>query len=212
MQFRAIQQKLAAQQQGDDLAGLLSDEEFAENLSDEEITDHITTSEAQAAIRDTHGRGASKWLAANAGIAQRTARRWLGSSPPAARRDQITALGARNATPATRRAAAARADTSTRTAVADRILPSSRRAAATLRGTQGRVSPGRTSVSYDGEPEGDRNIWTVDIDIQPVIDNLEADNSDAAADAFQDEILEAYGAGLSENLEISDFDPSLEIY
>lgn len=206
MRFDELVDDLAAHCHGEQLAHLLSDEELAEQITDDQLAEWLTVDAAQELIRDSHGRHASRWLAEAADIAPRTARRWLGPTPPRARHDTITAL-ALTTLPQHRRPtlAADLTPTDVRTAIADLLIPHDLRAADVLRGATGRVDVGKIEVLYDGLPEGYRNIGVVHIDFSQVITALTNHDLATAAGALSDAILDAYGPDLSEVLDIDDF-------
>lgn len=149
----------------------------------------ITVRQAQSILRSVHGRGASGWVADNAGISQRTARRWLSSTPPRARTGAIRDLALQS-------------------------VGAYGIAAAILRGVAeagGVISIGKVDVAYDDQDEGSRSIGdlTVDAwmaeDLEAAASALEAGDLAGAADAFSDAILGGYEHGLEDTLTITDY-------
>ncbi|MDT8916222.1 hypothetical protein [Amycolatopsis sp. PS_44_ISF1] len=137
---------------------------------------------AQAAIRTVHGKHASRWLAAQAGISPRTARRWLSSAAPTGRTRAILD-------------AAATAGGATGLA-AQRLR------------TAETIDVGTVAVSYDGDDEGNRRVGeiTVEGDVANYLittaRDLEAHNLEGAADAFSNAIMSGYDPGLEDTLQV----------
>jgi hypothetical protein len=140
-----------------------------------------TVPHAQAAIRAEHGKRAARWLAGQAGISRRTARRWLSSAFPASRAAQI--IGAAS----TLGLAAQRFRTATA------------------------IDVGTVSVDYDDDNQGNRRIGENDVDdemagyLHSAANDLENGNLEAAAEAFSNAIVNGYESGLEETLTISDY-------
>nr|WP_012476924.1 hypothetical protein [Streptomyces sp. 44030]ABC67356.1 putative DNA-binding protein [Streptomyces sp. 44030] len=145
------------------------------NFSDivTDLAQRAKIEDAQRAIRVAHGTGASRWVAEEAGISARTARRWLGSSPPAARAAVISALAARLIV-----------------------------AAQVMRRSTGTVNVGTVSVSYDEDDQGSRYIGEVEIDLDPIAGALEEQEEGYAGELFSTAVMEAYQPGLSDVLDI----------
>jgi hypothetical protein len=141
----------------------------------------VNVRHAQAAIRAAYGKSATRWIAEQAGVSQRTARRWMSSAPPAGRTGVIVALVPREA------------------ATAQRI----RHAAG--------ISVGTVAVSYDERDEGSRFIGDLDVDtymaseLDAAADALEEGNWDAAADAFSNAVIAGYADGLQDTLSVWDY-------
>ncbi|WP_199443450.1 hypothetical protein [Umezawaea beigongshangensis] len=141
--------------------------------------------DAQAAIRAVHGAGATRWVAEQAGIAARTARRWMSVTPPAARRQAVVDL-------------------------ALRWLPN-HVAAGVLRGAGGTVEVGTVRVAYDGADQGLRTVGEVDVDLVPVADALESGDVEHAEQALSDTVMEGYEPGLSDTLQVTDYVDGLTV-
>lgn len=139
--------------------------------------------QAQAAIRALHGKSASRWVADEAGVSPRTARRWLSATPPAGRVAAIIALA-----------------------------PTYQAAAQVLRASDGTVSAGSVEVAYDEEYEGGRFIGDVNIDVGPIADALENGSIEFAEAAFSAAVLEEYGPGLGETLTIDNYGDDLDVH
>lgn len=149
----------------------------------------ISVREAQSILRQQLGAGASRWVADEAGIAPRTARRWLSSSAPRARHGAIIEL-------------------------ALNVVGTQGAAAARLRGlaaTGGRITVGTVPVAYGDRDEGDRAIGTVVVDQWMVDDLLAAANAldlgdlAAAAEAFSDVVMAGYSHGLEDTLTVAEW-------
>jgi hypothetical protein len=142
---------------------------------------------AQEAIRAEHGKGASRWLAQEAGISQRTARRWLSTSLPRSRTDVVARL-------------------------ANRLHIAARR----LRAAES-VDFGAVAVVYDGQHEGTRHIGPVAVDdalardLGTVAGYLETGSLAAAADAMSGAALAAYSPGLEDTLAVEEYDHGIDI-
>jgi hypothetical protein len=158
-------------------------------------------SQAQAIIRAVHSRHASAWLADEADISRRTARRWLSSQAPRSRGPAI--IAAARAVIASNGAAAIRA-----------VLTPDGFVAAIIRAliaAGGSITVGRVEVAYDGQDEGDRMIGSVDVDewmagdLAAAADALDAGDLQGAADAFSDAIIGGYDHGLEDTLSITDY-------
>lgn len=149
----------------------------------------ITVREAQSILRQQLGNGASRWVADEAGIAPRTARRWLSSSAPRSRHSSIIEL-------------------------ALSLVGQQGAAAARLRGlaaTGGTISVGTVPVAYGSRGEGSRHIGAVMVD-EWMADDLLAtatalDRGDlaAAADAFSDAVIAGYSHGLEDTLAVAEW-------
>ena len=253
MRFEDWIPELAREISEEQLATLLSDEELAEALSEEELgglllDEHmlvllsdgqlsalLTVTHAQQIIRAEHGRGASRWVADQVGIAARTARRWLGPRPPVSRHGHIVDLAMQTASrdsrlaiaatapldtrisvapeapPHIRIAAAATAPQELRATVAARITTADAAAAAVMRTRRGHVAVGKVEVVYDGRPEGTRDIGAVDITLHPTASALAEGDREEAATLFSTAILEQYGPGLSQVLEIVDYPDGIQL-
>ncbi|MGH3097935.1 MAG: hypothetical protein ACRDMV_18285 [Streptosporangiales bacterium] len=150
--------------------------------------------DAQAVIRAQHGRAASRWLAAEAGVSTRTARRWLSAHPPGSRAPRILAA-AQSASVAG--------------------LAAQRLRGAAAEG--GGIAVGVVAVSYDDDDQGDRDIGWLEIndamarDLQASADALDAGNLAGAADAFSDAVIGGYGTGLQDTLSVSDYSDGVEL-
>ncbi|HEY3482240.1 MAG TPA: hypothetical protein VGL02_25375 [Streptomyces sp.] len=148
------------------------------------IAEGARVGHAQAAIRTVHGKHASRWLAEQAGISPRTARRWLSSASPTSRARAI--LDA---------AAAAGGATGL--------------AAQRLR-TAETIDVGTVVVSYDGEPEGSRRIGEIAVEgdvanyLSTAARDLEAHNLEGAGEAFSNAIMSGYDPGLEDTLQVEE--------
>lgn len=138
--------------------------------------------DVQAAIRHQYGKGATRWVAAEAGISPRTARRWMSDSPPRSRIPVLVGLLAANNVAAQR-----------------------------LR-TARSISAGTVAVSYDDLDQGSRSIGDLDVDdamadeLAMAADALDEGDLAAAADAFSDAVIMGYSDGLQETLTVSEYD------
>jgi hypothetical protein len=136
---------------------------------------------AQAALRAAYGKGATRWIAEQAGVSPRTARRWMSATPPAGRVAVIIALLAGEAIAAQR-----------------------------IRHAAG-ISVGTVAVAYDERDEGSRFIGDLDVDtymaqeLEAAANALEEGNWDAAADAFSDAVIAGYSDGLQDTLSVWDY-------
>jgi hypothetical protein len=157
-----------------------------------DIVDHVARSAdvtiAQTAIRAQHGTHAARWLADEAGISPRTARRWMSSAPPASRVPNIVNHAARNM-------------------VAAHIF----RVATS-------IDVGVITVEYDQEDQGTRGpIGTVRVDTEvagylgAAASALEAQQYDAAAEDFSNAVVNGYEPGLEDALEIVDYDDVISV-
>lgn len=150
-----------------------------------EMIDSVVASarvqDVQAAIRAAEGRGATRWVAAQAGISQRTARRWLSNNPP---RSRVTALIG--------------------------LIDTTSIAAYRIRGAES-ISIGTVAVAYDDQDEGSRNIGDLDVDsdmanaLAHAAEALESGDWAAAEDWFSDAVIMGYSPGLEETLDIADY-------
>lgn len=149
----------------------------------------ISVREAQSILRQHLGAGASRWVADEAGIAPRTARRWLSSSAPRARHGAIIEL-------------------------ALTLVGTLGAAAARLRGlaaTGGSIDVGLVQVAYDTRDEGSRHIGSVVVDewmaddLLAAADALDRGDLAAAADAFSDAVMAGYSHGLEDTLTVSEW-------
>lgn len=136
---------------------------------------------AQAAVRAAYGRQATRWVADQAGVSPRTARRWMSAAPPAGRARVIIGLVD----------AAAVAAQRLRTATS--------------------ISVGTVAVTYDDRDEGSRVIGDLDVDgymdaeLDAAAAALEEGDMAAAADAFSNAVIGGYAAGLQDTLTVSDY-------
>ncbi|WNV86644.1 hypothetical protein [Umezawaea sp. Da 62-37] len=159
--------------------------QFAEVVDTLALNAHIT--HAQHAIRAEHGKTASRWLAAQAGISQRTARRWLSTDLPRSRTDTVARL-------------------------ANRLFTAAQR----LR-TAHSIDFGAVAVTYDGHHEGTRHIGPVPVDpalahdLHTVATHLETGSLAAAADALSVAALAAYSPGLEDTLAVDQYDHGIDI-
>ena len=130
-------------------------------------------------IRGAYDRHASRWLADEAGISPRTARRWLSGAAPRSRAGAIIA--------------AARSITHPYGIAAARLRG--------LAAAGGRVSVGTVQVAYDDSDEGGRTIGDLEVDewmaddLAAAADALDRGDLDAAAAAFSDAIVGGYSTG-----------------
>jgi len=157
-----------------------------------EIVDHVARNVdvtiAQAVIRAEHGTGAARWLAAEAGIAPRTARRWMSTSPPRSRVSAIVGHAAANMV----------------TAHVFRIATA--------------IDVGVITVEYDGEDQGDRTVGTIQVDTEVAgylgqsASALEAHQYDVAASDFSNAVVNGYEPGLEDALEVVDYDDIIAIH
>lgn len=142
----------------------------------------------QAAIRQQHGTGSTRWIAAETGVSQRTARRWMSTAAPVSRIPVIMELATREAIAAQR-----------------------------FRGATA-IDVGAVAVEYDGEDQGDRNIGHLDVDdhtaayLEQAAAALEEGDLAAAADAFSSAVIGGYSPGLEDTLSVSDYTSGVEIY
>jgi hypothetical protein len=144
---------------------------------------------AQNALRQSLGKGASRWVAEEAGLSQRQAQRWLSANYPRSRASQIMELVA----------------ASTIAAHVLRIAT--------------RVNPGQVGVYYKGtgRDEKTRNIdafvvgTQVRVYLERAADDLVREDLEAAADAFSDAIVCGYEEGLEDTLGISDYVDEVEV-
>lgn len=144
---------------------------------------------AQEALRQSYGKGASRWVAGEVGLSQRQAQRWLSADYPRSRAGQIMELVAAST-------------------IAAHVL----RIAA-------RVDPGSVGVYYkgNGRDEGSRNIdgftpsTQVRVYLERAADDLVRDDLEAAADAFSDAVICGYEEGLEDTLGVSDYVDEIEI-
>jgi hypothetical protein len=149
----------------------------------------LTVSEAQSILRQQLGNGASRWVADEAGIAPRTARRWLSGSAPRARHSAIVDLAL--AVVGTQGAAAARL-----------------RGLATNGGT---INVGTVAVAYEDRDEGARHIGSVNVDewmaeeLMAAADALDREDLAAAADAFSSAVIAGYSHGLEDTLTVAEW-------
>jgi hypothetical protein len=140
-----------------------------------------TVHHAQAAIRAEHGRHATRFIAEQAGVSPRTARRWMSSAPPAGRVTVIAAL-----------------------------VPGEAVAAQRIRAASS-VSVGTVDVAYDDDDQGPRTIGELDVDsyMASELDHaaaaLEEGRWDAAEDAFSAAIIGGYSDGLQDTLSVADY-------
>ncbi|PRY28583.1 hypothetical protein [Umezawaea tangerina] len=159
--------------------------QFTEVVDTLALNAHIT--HAQQAIRAEHGTGASRWLAQQAGISQRTARRWLSAELPRSRTDIVARL-------------------------ANRLFTAAQR----LRTAQS-IDFGAVAVTYDGHHEGTRHIGPVTVDpalardLATVATHLETGSLPAAADALSTAALTAYSPGLEDTLAVDQYDHGVDV-
>lgn len=151
------------------------------------LADRASLADAQLVIRrERPGRGeAVQWVSAEAGIAMRTARRWLSDDAPAARVGTIVGL----------------ALTLARLALIGQVMSH-------FSG----VDVGTVEVEYDGEPQGTRNIGHREIDLAPIADALMSGAVEFAEEAMSRAVLEAYEPGLEDVLDISDYCDGITFY
>ncbi|GGM84950.1 hypothetical protein GCM10012275_64640 [Longimycelium tulufanense] len=124
------------------------------------------------AIRGTHGKRATRWLAEQAGVSRETARRWLKGtqSPRSTRVDMVTGLA-----------------------------PNAWLDAEALADAQA-LACGHVDVEYNGKPAGTRNIGTLHVDtelrreLDGVVDLLRRGDQAGAEEALSAAILGAYAA------------------
>lgn len=146
-----------------------------------------TVHHAQDAIRQVHGRGSTSWVAEQAGISARTARRWMSATPPPSRRRNIIDMAGAGA-------------------VAAQKIRSSRT-----------INVGRVRVKYDDEDAGTRQPTKQAFNIADIAgmdafyDALAADDYRNAARHFSDAIINSYSPGLHETLTIYEFESGLEL-
>jgi hypothetical protein len=148
-----------------------------------------TVGHAQDIIRGVHGRHASRWLAEEAGISARTARRWLSGAPPRGRAGAILA--------------AARSLTNTYGIAAARLRG--------LAAAGGHIHVGTVAVAYETQDEGSRTIGDLAVDewmaedLAAAADALDRGDLAAAADAFSDAIIGGYSHGLEDTLTVTEY-------
>lgn len=146
---------------------------------------------AQEAIRAVYGRHASRWLAEQAGISPRTARRWLSGSYPRGRASRIVE--------------AARDAAGPRGVAAQRLA----RASA--------IDVGTVEVEYDGISQGWRDIGVVNIGkdgfgyVATCCADLQEGNTEAAAEAFSNAVISGYEIGLEDTLSVSDYSDGVQL-
>lgn len=155
--------------------------QFTEVL--QSIATRASVANAQQAIRATHGRGASRWLADTAGISRRTARRWLSGAYPRGRRAEIVA--------------------------AARDLGAGALAAPAIAAAS-KIDVGQVRVFYraNGRDEGTRHIGSVTPGhgySEQCAAALIAGSGADAEEAFSDAVISGYEDGLEETLSISDY-------
>jgi hypothetical protein len=144
---------------------------------------------AQNALRQSLGKGASRWVAQEAGLSQRQAQRWLSANYPRSRAGQIMELVALSM-------------------IVAHILRIATR-----------VNPGQVGVYYkgNGRDEKTRNIdgftpsTQVRVYLNRAADDLVRDDLEAAADAFSDAVICGYEEGLEDTLGVSDYADEVEI-
>ncbi|MGW7537814.1 hypothetical protein [Amycolatopsis sp. NPDC054798] len=169
----------------------------------EDLIPHIAAAarpeHAQAVIRALHGRHASRWLATHAGLAPRTARRWLSTRYPGGRKREITAAAV---------AAAVEAfggDAGARYLAAQRLR------------TAQSIDVGSVEVDYDDEPQGRRTIGHRNVDaissryLASAAGYLEAGLLDEAAYKVSDAVVNLYEHGLENTLQIAEYSQGIEI-
>lgn len=143
-----------------------------------------TVTHAQAAIRREHGRASTSWVAEQAGISPRTARRWMSAAAPPARHRTILNMAGAGAA-----------------------------AAQTIRAAR-TISVGRVRVRYDDTDAGTRTppeLTVAEMSLEPFYDALAAGDYEVADRLFSDAVLDAYGAGLDDILTIAEFDTGLAL-
>lgn len=158
----------------------------------EQLALHAGVGWAQQAIRAAHGRHAARWLADQAGIAPRTARRWLSNKSPRGRAEDI------------------------RQAAREGGLHG---IAAVLFGAANAADLGfAVEVNYFGQPQGTRGIGYVEFrrsyeqrQIVQCAEDLARADWAGAADAFGNAVLSAYG-GLQDTLTITDYPYGITLY
>lgn len=164
--------------------------EFADVVA--ALAQTATVDEAQEVIREHIGRGASRWLADTAGIAPRTARRWLSSDYPRMRsRNIVAAASALGMGPL----------------AAPRIARAKQ------------ISVGKVRVYYKGtgRDEKTRTIGTVRVRqrsatyLSLASKDLTAGKVELAADAFSDAVICGYESGLEDTLGISDYPDGVDL-
>lgn len=158
--------------------------QFSEVL--DSLTRYTTARSAQDAIRAVHGRGSTSWLSDTAGIAPRTARRWMSPAYPRGRTTEIIqaamSLG-----------------------VAHVVAEILRYATA--------IDAGRVEVYYKatGRAEGTRGVGTITVGarnggyLAQCVRDLHNNVLDGATEAFSDTIICGYEDGLEETLGISEY-------
>jgi hypothetical protein len=140
---------------------------------------------AQRALRDLLGGRATAWLGEQAGIQPRTARRWMSPACPPSRADTVMSLAVDRII--TVHGAPSAADPVLAGYVVDEATA---------------VDPGTIELGYDGDSEGPRTPGEHEVYLGEVADHLKDNDLARAAEAFSQELLNAYGAGLGESLEI----------
>lgn len=136
---------------------------------------------AQAAIRQQHGTGSARWVAATEGLSERSGRRWMSATPPPRRTTAIIELVTREALVAQR-----------------------------LRRTTG-IDAGTVTVEYDGRDEGTRYIGYLDVNdymagyLEQAAEALEEGDLDAAEDAFSNAVIGGYSPGLEDTLKVTEY-------
>uniref|UniRef100_UPI003F495EF7 hypothetical protein n=1 Tax=Saccharothrix espanaensis TaxID=103731 RepID=UPI003F495EF7 len=187
---------------------------------------------AQRIIRDRHDhhRGdASRWVAGQAGLSLRTARRWLSPDVPAGRIAQVIDLARQIADQvaaefeaaaeheraefiATEAQQLAELDQEVAEAAAEAEAAAHAQGAAlaapVIAGYTG-VSVGSVSVEYDGDDDGVRHLDAdYDLDFEAIASTLSDHGLDAAEQQFDSAVLDAYDIGgndLGTVLDVADF-------
>lgn len=204
--------------------GFTASQEAAERRAQHEadLAEHWQVDDvvdARRVIREFHGRHAARWVSSQRPIAVSTARRWLGPNPPASRVVEVVDLARLlvqehiidDFEQAEAQAAAAVADAveaarvnAIEEAAAAAAAAGPALAAPKVRGMVGASVGRRVAVAYEDDDDGDRDIYDVDVDFDPIADLLEQGELDLADEAFDEAVLDSYG-DLGGTLTVNDY-------
>lgn len=146
-----------------------------------DISHPVTPQEAAQSYRATHGRGASRHIAVEFGVSQRTAQRWLAGTQRPRNAEPLMAAAARDNAPQVR---------------ANVFRNASGVNVGTVQVLE--KSPGKRSA---------RNVGTVFCDLSSVADALDAGASQQqAADMISDIVMAAYGTDALAAVDYGAFD------
>ncbi|MFC7344533.1 hypothetical protein [Saccharopolyspora griseoalba] len=155
----------------------------------------ITTEEAQDVIRAQFGRGATRWVAQEAGISMRSAQRWMSGNPPASRTGRLRKL----------------ASDQLKVQAFGRRL----QASTVVRVGEIRLRYGRTEDQGKRCPYNTKNgsEWfnVSGLESNGVLDALKAGDIEKAEELFSQAVLDAYGIEDTDTFDIGDFGENLEL-